>query len=78
MPSAIWTCAAGALQELPAEVLTLTDTLEVLDLSYNALSKFPQALARLTKLHTLFASHDRFTTLPPVLGCLPALDTLGF
>jgi hypothetical protein len=66
------------LTELPVEVLTLADTLEVLDLSGNALSSLPDGLARLTKLHTLFASFNRFSALPPVLGRLPLLDTLGF
>jgi len=66
------------LTELPAEVLTLADTLEVLDVSGNALSSLPDSLARLARLHTLFASGNRFTALPPVLGRLPALDTMGF
>jgi hypothetical protein len=66
------------LSELPAEVLTLADTLEVLDVSGNALGSLPDGLARLARLHTLFASGNRFTALPPVLGRLPALDTMGF
>lgn len=66
------------LTELPPEVLAQQDTLEVLDLSGNALSTLPQGLARLQKLHTLFASGNRFTALPAVLGQLPVLDTLGF
>lgn len=65
------------LTELPSEVLTLADTLEVLDVSANALTALPAGLARLTRLHTLFASNNRFTTLPAVLGQLPVLDTLG-
>jgi len=66
------------LTELPPEVLALADTLEVLDLSGNALGSLPDGLARLAKLHTLFASFNRFDALPPVLGRLPALDTMGF
>lgn len=66
------------LTDLPAEVLALADTLEVLDLSGNALSTLPDGFACLTRLHTLFASNNRFTHLPPVLGRLPVLDTLGF
>lgn len=65
------------LKELPGEVLALSDTLEVLDLADNDLSTLPQELSQLTKLHTLFASHNCYTALPPVLGSLPALDTLG-
>ena len=80
-------CAEGAthldlrgagLTELPTEVLALADTLEVLDLSGNALSTLPDGLARCTRLHTVFASYNRYTELPAVLGRLPLLDTLGF
>lgn len=66
------------LGELPPEVLSLAETLEVLDVSGNALSDLPEGLAACTRLHTLFASGNRFRHLPPVLGRLPALDTLGF
>lgn len=66
------------LTALPPEVLRLADTLEVLDLSGNALHELPDGLAVLQRLHTLFASGNRFTALPPVLGRLPLLDTLGF
>jgi len=66
------------LQTLPAEVLALADTLQVLDLSGNALHTLPDGLAGLHRLHTLFASDNRFTTLPAVLGRCRALDTLGF
>lgn len=66
------------LTELPPEVLALAGTLQVLDVSGNALADLPAGLAACTRLHTLFASSNRFTHLPPVLGRLPALDTLGF
>jgi len=66
-----------ALETLPPEVMSLAETLEVLDLSGNALSALPESLSRLTKLHTLFASSNRLTTLPAALGQLPQLDTLG-
>ncbi len=66
------------LQELPAAVLGLADTLQVLDVSGNGLGTLPEGLARLTKLHTFFASDNRFTAVPAVLGRLPMLDTLGF
>jgi hypothetical protein len=66
------------LTELPTQVLALADTLQVLDLSGNALTTLPEGLARCTRLHTLFASNNRFTVLPKVLGRLPQLDTLGF
>ena len=65
------------LSALPDEVLTLADTLEVLDVSGNALVSLPDELAQLSRLHTVFASNNRLTALPPVLGRLPLLDTLG-
>ncbi|OYU92627.1 MAG: protein kinase, partial [Burkholderiales bacterium PBB5] len=90
-PSTLAQLQAGALQgatrldlrhadlrALPPEVLALADTLEVLDVSGNALSDLPGWLARCTRLHTLFASNNAFTVLPSVLGRLPVLDTLGF
>lgn len=65
------------LTALPDEVLSLADTLEVLDVSGNVLVSLPDELAQLSRLHTVFASNNRLTTLPPVLGRLPVLDTLG-
>jgi len=65
------------LSALPAEVLALADTLEVLDVSGNALVSLPDEFAQLSRLHTVFASNNRLTALPPVLGRLPLLDTLG-
>ncbi|CAN5775140.1 leucine-rich repeat-containing protein kinase family protein [soil metagenome] len=67
----------AGLSELPAEVLRLADTLEVLDLSGNGIATLPAGMANLSRLHTLFASGNRFTTVPTVLGRLPVLDTLG-
>lgn len=66
------------LTELPPEVLSLAETLEVLDVSNNHLTTLPQGLVGLTRLHTLFASNNRFTALPAVVGQLPVLDTMGF
>lgn len=68
----------AGLRELPSEVLGLADTLEVLDLSGNALQALPEGFARLQRLHTVFGSANRFEQLPPVLGRLPQLDTVGF
>ena len=63
---------------LPPEVFHLADTLEVLDLSGNALTDLPEALSALPRLQVLFASDNRFTTLPAVLGRCPALQMVGF
>lgn len=67
-----------SLHELPAEVLALADTLEVLDLSGNQLQALPDTFAALHKLRVLFCSDNPFTELPAVLGRCAALDTIGF
>ena len=66
------------LAAVPREVLSLADTLQVLDLSDNALTDLPAELAGLHRLQVLFASGNPFTTLPPVLGRCPALQLAGF
>lgn len=66
------------LTQLPPEVSRLADTLEVLDLSGNALHSLPEALAGLPRLKVLFCSDNQFTTLPEVLGHCAALEMVGF
>ncbi|MBI5006119.1 MAG: serine/threonine-protein kinase [Nitrosomonadales bacterium] len=66
------------LREFPREIFSLADTLEVLDLSGNALSSLPEDLPRLRKLRILFCSSNRFTELPAVLGQCPQLGMVGF
>ncbi|MBS0339760.1 MAG: serine/threonine-protein kinase [Proteobacteria bacterium] len=68
----------GGLTEFPREVFDLADSLEVLNLSGNALSELPADLARLRKLRILFCSENRFTRLPEVLGECPELDMVAF
>ncbi|CAH2794222.1 MAG: Serine/threonine protein kinase [uncultured Paraburkholderia sp.] len=69
---------ACGLTEFPREILDLADTLEVLDLSGNALTVLPDDFARLRKLRILFASNNPFTELPPVVGQCPQLSMVGF
>jgi hypothetical protein len=66
------------LRELPDEVYTLADTLEVLDLSGNELEDLPADLSRLHRLKVIFCSNNRFTRLPDVLGRCEALEMVGF
>ena len=66
------------LTEFPREIFDLAGTLEVLDLSGNALSSLPDDLPRLTNLHTIFCSNNQFTELPEVLGRCTHLTMVGF
>ena len=66
------------LTQFPEEIFTLADTLEILNLSGNALSNLPDDLPRLHKLRVIFCSDNRFTRLPEVLGLCPNLEMVGF
>ncbi|MFD1468542.1 leucine-rich repeat-containing protein kinase family protein [Hymenobacter caeli] len=66
------------LTEFPAEIFDLADSLEVLNLSGNALSALPADLPRLHKLRVLFCSDNQFTEVPAVLGQCPRLSMVGF
>ncbi|MFT0172574.1 leucine-rich repeat-containing protein kinase family protein [Paraburkholderia mimosarum] len=69
---------ACGLTEFPREIFDLADTLEVLDLSGNALTSLPDDLARLHRLRILFASNNAFTEMPDVLGECESLSMVGF
>ncbi|MFT7683021.1 MAG: hypothetical protein ACI935_002507 [Moritella dasanensis] len=66
------------LTAFPLEILSLADSLEILDLSNNQLTTLPAEIAQLTKLKILFASNNQFVTLPEVLGQCPNLEMVGF
>ena len=66
------------LKEWPDAIFDLADTLEVLDLGHNALTRLPHDLGRLKRLRVLFASGNPFERLPPVLGDCPLLSQIGF
>lgn len=66
------------LTEFPCEIFDLADTLEILNLSGNALSSLPDDLPRLHKLRVIFCSNNRFTRVPEVLGRCPHLEMVGF
>ena len=68
----------AGLSEFPREIFGLADTLEVLDLSGNALDRLPGDIGRLRKLRVLFCSGNRFERLPPSLGDCPTLSQVGF
>ncbi|NUT76072.1 serine/threonine-protein kinase [Pseudomonas sp. C1C7] len=66
------------LTEFPREIFDLADSLEVLNLSGNALSRLPDDLHRLTRLRILFCSDNQFTELPACIGQCAALTMVGF
>ncbi|AMN82768.1 protein kinase [Pseudomonas azotoformans] len=66
------------LTEFPREIFELADSLEILNLSGNALSQLPDDLHRLPHLRVLFCSDNRFTELPASLGQCAKLSMIGF
>ncbi len=69
---------ACGLKEFPKEILTLAETLEILDLSDNNLSELPDSLAQLKNLKVIFFAKNRFTTFPKVLKECHSLSMIGF
>lgn len=69
---------SAGLESLPPEVFDLADSLEVLNLSGNALRTLPDTLTRLHRLRVLFCSDNAFTELPAVLGRCTSLSQVGF
>lgn len=66
------------LTSFPLEILSLADSLEILDLSENQLTSLPSELSQLKKLKIIFASNNLFTALPEVLGACESLEMVGF
>ncbi|TLX46524.1 protein kinase [Pseudoalteromonas phenolica] len=66
------------LSEFPEEILSLSNTLEVLDLSNNLLSELPDSFVQLKNLKVLFLSFNQFKVFPDVLGKCINLDMVGF
>ena len=69
---------SAGLTRIPDEVYGLADSLEILDLSNNALRELPHDLTRLTKLKVIFLSNNAFEHVPDVLGTMPSLTMAGF
>lgn len=66
------------LSSFPPEIYELCDTLEILDLSHNALSSLPADISRLKKLKIAFFSNNLFTEVPSVFKSCKNLYMLGF
>lgn len=69
---------AAGLTTFPAEILGLADSLEVLDLSNNALTTLPDSFARLHNLRVAFFNNNAFEVVPEVLAQCPKLSMIGF
>ena len=69
---------AEGLTEFPLEILTLAESLEVLDLSNNQLSNLPDSFAQLSRLRVVFLSNNHFSVLPRVLSSCASLEMIGF
>ncbi len=66
------------LTQFPEEIFSLSETLELLDLSGNRLSSLPHNFGTLSKLKIAFFSDNYFTELPKVLADCKQLDMIGF
>lgn len=66
------------LTSFPDEIFNLADSLEILNLSGNALSSLPDSLSKLHKLRVIFCSDNHFTELPEALGQCQQLEMVGF
>lgn len=69
---------AAELTQFPTEILTLSDSLEILNLTNNQLNSLPDEFACLQKLKILFLSNNNFEELPEVLGQCSQLTMMGF
>ncbi len=67
-----------SLTHFPDEIYDLAESLEILNLSGNALSSLPDDLPRLHKLRVIFCSDNRFAHVPEVLGACQHLEMMGF
>lgn len=66
------------LKEFPEEILNLSESLEVLDLSDNQLSELPESIIRLKNLKTIFCARNHFKVFPKILREMPELSMIGF
>ncbi|PSN14001.1 protein kinase [filamentous cyanobacterium CCT1] len=71
------TLPAG-LTTFPEEILELADSLEILDLSNNALTTLPDSFAKLHNLRVVFFNNNCFERVPEVLAQCPNLSMIGF
>ncbi|MGG6237010.1 leucine-rich repeat-containing protein kinase family protein [Nodosilinea sp. AN01ver1] len=68
---------AADLTTFPEEILELADSLEILDLSNNALTTLPDSFAKLHNLRVVFLNNNCFEAVPEVLAQCPSLSMIG-
>ncbi|SIS90475.1 leucine-rich repeat-containing protein kinase family protein [Neptunomonas antarctica] len=66
------------LTSFPLDILSLADSLEILDLSNNQLTSLPKEIIKLHNLKIFFASNNHFETVPEALGQCINLEMVGF
>lgn len=69
---------SASITAFPLEILSLFDSLEILDLSNNPLSSLPNDFSRLHKLKIAFFSDCNFTTFPSQLAQCRSLEMIAF
>ena len=69
---------ACGLEAFPEEIMSLSETLEVLDLSDNKLTSLPESIAQLKHLRIIFFARNNFTEFPSVLAKCSNLNMIGF
>jgi hypothetical protein len=69
---------ACGLKEFPKEIFSLAETLEVLDLSDNHLTKLPEGILQLKNLKIIFFARNNFTEFPSILSACTSLSMIGF
>ena len=69
---------ACGLTKFPEEILTLSATLERLDLSDNQLTELPDSIIQLRHLKIIFFARNNFTKFPEILKEFPSLSMIGF
>lgn len=69
---------ACGLKQFPKEIISLANSLEVLDLSDNQLTELPDSISQLKRLKIIFFERNHFVAFPKILKELPLLSMIGF